>query len=103
MIMTEKIYLCTKAFPTDEQYGITSQMRRAAISVPSNIAEGRHRNSTADYCRFLCMAYASTKELLTQIEISRRLQYLQQNEFKILHSQVHEVSRMLYSLMKSLQ
>lgn len=67
------IYRLTKTFPAEERYGLTSQMRRAAISIPSNIAEGRRRNSENDYQRFLTIAFGSGAELETQLEIAERL------------------------------
>lgn len=67
------IYKLTEEFPKSEIYGLTAQMRRSAISIPSNIAEGRRRGSRKDYRQFLIMAYGSGSELETQIEITKRL------------------------------
>ena len=71
-----EIYRCTREFPKDELYGITSQMRRAAISVPSNIAEGSGRHSRKEFVQFLYRARGSLLELENQVEISRELGYL---------------------------
>jgi four helix bundle protein len=68
-----KIYALTDKFPTEERFGLTSQMRRAAVSIPSNIAEGNFRRSTKDYVQFLKIAFGSGAELETQLEIIKRL------------------------------
>ncbi|MBP9793910.1 MAG: four helix bundle protein, partial [Flavobacterium sp.] len=76
MIFVTKIYNTTKKFPKEEQFGITSQIRRSAISIPSNISEGLGRNSNKDYLRFLNIAIGSLFELQTQLEISKNIEYL---------------------------
>ncbi|WP_203323443.1 four helix bundle protein [Pseudoxanthomonas beigongshangi] len=76
MTLVESIYQITVPFPDSERFGLTMQLRRAAVSVPSNIAEGAARRSTAEYLRFLSMARGSLAEISTQIEIARRLGYL---------------------------
>lgn len=77
MELVTSIYRLTAPFPKSELLGLTSQLRRAAISVPSNIAEGAARRSTAEYLRFLSMARGSLAEISTQIEIARRLGYME--------------------------
>jgi four helix bundle protein len=77
MLLVESIYRITARFPDTERLGLTMQLRRAAVSVPSNIAEGSARRSTPEYLRFLSMARGSLAEISTQIEISRRLGYLE--------------------------
>lgn len=80
MQLTEEVYQITQHFPPSEVYGLTSQMRRAAVSVPSNIAEGAGRESDQEFIRFLIIARGSLSELETQCLIAQRLGYLQQTE-----------------------
>ncbi|MDO8624321.1 MAG: four helix bundle protein [bacterium] len=72
MLLADEIYRLTKSFPASEQYGLTSQMRRAAISIPSNIAEGSRRSTKRDYAHFLRIACGSTAEIETQLELAKR-------------------------------
>lgn len=103
MALVTEIYRLSKSFPKDETYGLVSQMRRCAVSVPSNIAEGSGRNSTNDYIRFLYIAIASLYELQTQIEIALNLQYLSKTDFDKLYESSREIERMLSSLIKKLE
>ena len=80
MSLAEAVYRVTFGFPKPELYGLVSQMRRAAVSVPSNIAEGKGRRSDPDFVRFLLHARGSLLELQTQVLIARRLQYLSEQE-----------------------
>ena len=102
MALVTEIYRHTKSFPKDETYGLISQIRRSAVSIPSNIAEGFGRHATNDYLRFLRISMGSLSELETQIEISRNLGYLDNDEFETLESGCREVERMLSSLIRSL-
>lgn len=101
MQMVEEIYRLTATFPKDEQYGLTSQMRRAAISVPSNIAEGAARNGTKELIHFLGIATGSLAELDTQLELAIRLGYCPAED--ALQTRINEVSALTLALMKSLK
>ena len=98
-----EIYRITKEFPKIEIYGLISQMRRAALSIPSNIAEGYGRKTILEYLRFLYIAYGSVCELETQIMLSGDLGYLNENHLSKLQKEVREVERMLQALRKSLE
>ena len=102
MALVTEIYRHTKSFPKDETYGLISQIRRCAVSIPSNIAEGFGRYATNDYLRFLRISMGSLFELETQIEISRNLGYLNSDEYGTLDSNCRELERMLSSLIRSL-
>ena len=102
MALVTEIYKLSKSFPKDETYGLTSQMRRCAVSIPSNIAEGYGRNSTSDYVRFLRIAAGSLYELQTQIEIAFKLEYLRKTDFDGLYESTREIERMLTSLSRKL-
>jgi four helix bundle protein len=97
------IYRCTQAFPKIETYGLTSQLRRAAVSVPSNIAEGQARRSTGEFKQFLGNARGSLREVETQILIARDLGYLEQNQSETLLGAASEIGRMLNGLLAALE
>ncbi len=92
------LYQETAAFPTHELYGLTNQLRRAAVSVPSNIAEGCGRNSRKEFHQFLSHARGSLLEVETQIEIARNLGYLSEEKFAELMTKTNEIGRMLNGL-----
>jgi len=98
-----EIYKITKRFPNGERYGLTSQIRRAAVSVPSNITEGYGRKTTPEYIRFLYIAYGSNCEMETQILLSGDLGYIDTGKLEILQEGIGEVERMLKALIKSLE
>ena len=102
MDLAEKIYIQTASYPREERNGLTSQMRRAATSIPSNIAEGQGRRSTdEEFIRFLQIALGSLCELETQLELSLRLKLISNLSVTDLRSVLEEVGRLLNGLIKS--
>ena len=101
-LLTIKIYKITTSFPKHELYGITSQIRRASLSVPTNIAEGCGRDSKAEFCRFLQIAAGSASEAEYLIDISYQLKYLQEDTYNDLISDITEIKKMLRSFIKKL-
>lgn len=97
-----KIYEITKLFPRSEIFGLTNQMRRAAVSIPSNISEGYGRRSRADYKRFLSIASGSCYELETQAEISNLLGFINEDIFRQLRVFINEISKMLSAIIAKL-
>jgi len=97
------IYLLTKAFPKEELYTLVSQMRRAAISIPSNIAEGYCRQRKLEYIQFLLIAFASGAELETQLLITKDLGYISEVEFGKVNNLLQEVMKMLNSLINKVK
>jgi four helix bundle protein len=102
MDLVEAVYKATTVLPKEELFGLTSQLRRAAVSVPSNIAEGQGRRSKNDFHRFLAIAHGSLRELETQVLIAGRLAYLQQPEVAQLMSLAAQVGRLITGLSNSL-
>ena len=98
-----EIYKVTKTFPNEEKYGLTSQIRRAAISIPSNIAEGYGRKSSGEYIQFLYIAYGSNCELETQLLLSGDLGYIEKVGLESLLKSVGDIERMLKALIRSLR
>ena len=98
-----EIYKTTKRFPREETYGLTSQIRRSAVSIPSNIAEGYGRKTTLEYVRSLYIAYGSNCELETQMLLSGDLGYMDAAKSKKFQDDIGEVERMLKALIKSLE
>lgn len=102
MDLVEQIYRTTAQYPIEERYGLTSQIRRAAISIPSNVAEGEGRKSTdEEFARFLRIALGSLAELETQLELSERLEFLPTDRGKTLRDSTSEVGRLLNGLIRS--
>jgi four helix bundle protein len=96
------VYNHTRHFPADERFGLTNQMRRAAVSISSNIAEGTSRVSQADFARFIEIAMGSVFEVVSQAFVGRRQDSLNQEGFRALYTAAEEIGRMLSGLRKSL-
>ncbi|MFH1926608.1 MAG: four helix bundle protein [Chloroflexota bacterium] len=103
MDLAVSVYKATKSFPNTEIYGLTSQLRRAAVSISSNIAEGQGRHTTKEFLRFLGIAYGSLQETETQIILATRLGYVQETQEAELLEQCAEVGRLLNGLINALQ
>ena len=97
------IYRLTAEFPKEERYGLTSQMRRAAVSVPSNIVEGCARGSQSDYLRFLYIAFGSLKELNYQLKLSKRLGISGDNDLSLIGFKIDEAEKVLNGLIRSIR
>ena len=93
----------TRKFPKEEMYGLTSQMRRAAVSVPSNIVEGCARESQAEYRRFLGIAFGSLRELNYQLGLSKRLGYSDEHDISNCESKIAEAEKVLGALLRSMR
>ena len=102
MNVVEAMHAASSTFPADGRFGLTSQLRRAAVSIPSNIAEGHARASTRDFLRFLSMAMGSLAEVRTQLLIAERLWFIASVAVEPMLSQIDTVGRLLRGLMKSL-
>ena len=98
MDLTIEIYSLVKCLPREELYGLSDQMRRSAVSIPSNIAEGEGRNSEKDFVRFLAQARGSLWELSTQLDICKRLNYLDENKTSVADGMIIEISKMINAL-----
>jgi four helix bundle protein len=103
MELVTQVYRTTKDFPRDETYGLTSQLRRASVSVPSNIAEGQARFSSKEFHHFLSVARGSLVEVETQILIAENLRYLDSNQREVLINKTSELGRILNGLIASIK
>ena len=101
--MVYRIYEITRGFPREELYGITTQLRKAAVSVPSNMAEGLSRRSKKDKLHFLNVSQSSLSEIDTQFEISRRLRYVDDENFNLIEGVLVEVQMLLSGLIRSIK
>lgn len=97
------VYKVTELFPKEELYGLTAQIRRSAISVPSNIVEGCARDTQADYVRFLYIAFGSLRELHYQLGLSRRLGFIREKDLLFIGPKVTETEKVLNGLIKALR
>jgi len=102
MDMSVSVYEVTSNFPKKEEYGLISQLRRCAVSIPSNIAEGFGRNHTKDFIRFLRISQGSVYECQTQLEISFRVGFMQESVFKDMDKQYETIAKMLSSFIRKL-
>lgn len=102
MDLVDRVYRLTNTFPKHEIYGLAGQLQRAAVSVPSNIAEGHTRSHLKEYLRHLSVAQASLAELETQLEIARRLNYISPADLSQILEQSASLGRQLYALRKAL-
>ena len=102
MQVAEQIYKLVKLLPPEEKYALADQMRRCAVSIPSNIAEGQERNSSADFVRFISIAQGSRAELETQLKLCDRIGYLGKEDIEECMMLLKEVGRMLNSIVKKL-
>ena len=102
-MLAKDVYILTQKFPREELYGLTAQVRRAAISIPSNIAEGSGRNSDKEFSRFLDIAIGSAFEVETQLILSFDLQYILEAEFELICESVTEVQRLIFGFKKTLK
>lgn len=103
MDLTFKIYKLMKTFPMEEKFGLISQIQRAAVSIPSNIAEGWGRGSTKEYIQFLRIARGSVYEMETQIMIANKIDYLNEATMQDILQQTNAIGKMLLSLIRSLE
>jgi four helix bundle protein len=102
MLLVTAVYKLSSLFPNDERYGLTDQMRRAAVSIPSNIAEGHARNSKPDFARFLRISLGSCTELETQIIIAKNLEYVTEEKIELILNQSLVIRKMLTKLISTL-
>ena len=102
MDLVEAVYRITAKLPASEQFGLTSQMRRSAVSIPSNVAEGYGRQATGEYRHHLSFSRGSLLELETQVLLSKRLKYLQPSEADSVISEIEQISKMLATLISRL-
>ncbi|SDQ65729.1 four helix bundle protein [Flagellimonas zhangzhouensis] len=98
--LVEDIYRLTLKFPHDEKYGLTSQIRRSAVSIPSNVAEGAGRNTEGEFKNFLGIASGSSNELFSQLVLSQRLGFVTENDLKPILNQLEEIQKINYTLIK---
>ncbi len=101
MEIAEDVYRITKTFPGEELYGLVSQMRRCAVSIPSNLAEGAARNSIREFINFLYISLGSVSELDTQLELSRRFGYISASDWSSLNQKLQEADRVIIGLIKA--
>jgi four helix bundle protein len=102
MAMAKQIYQLTREFPNEEKFGLVAQMRRAAVSIPSNISEGQARNSSGEFVRFISMAEGSLAELDTQVQLSVDLDFANPSDTAVIFEAISELQRMLNGLRRAI-
>ena len=102
ILLVGSIYKMTNSFPIEEKFGLTNQIKRASISISSNLAEGMTRNTKKDKGRFINISYGSTMEVLNQLIIAKELDYISEENYLSLRSKIEKISNMLNSLKKSI-
>jgi four helix bundle protein len=100
--IVKDVYLLTKKYPKEEMFGLTQQIRRAAVSIPSNIAEGSGRGTTADVAHFLDIANGSACEVETQLYLSLDLEYISQTEFDDVNNKLQDIEKLICNFKKKL-
>jgi len=100
MELVTEVYRVTESFPSHELYGMVQQLRRSAVSIPSNIAEGAARQTRKEFINFLHMAQGSLSELDTQLELAERLGYLKENELEDLNARMERIDKMITGLIR---
>jgi four helix bundle protein len=103
MILVEDVYLITSNFPKSEIFGLSSQIRRSAVSIPANISEGAARNRPKEFIRFIRFSFGSLSELETHVEISYRLKFIDEHTFITLQNKMKKISAQLSGLIRSLE
>lgn len=101
-LLVKEIYLITEKFPEKEKFGLATQLRRSAVSIPSNISEGYRRSTKPDYRHFLSISYGSAAELETQLILANDLKFIKDEEFNYLINLIIEISKMLQSMLNKL-
>lgn len=97
------VYQVTKTFPSDERFGLTSQIRRAGVSIPGNIAEGAARQSNKEFCQFLSIAQGSASELETELLIAKNLGFLSSEDYERVYDEINAIARMIVGLSKAVK
>jgi four helix bundle protein len=100
--LVKDVYQLTQKFPADEKFGLTQQVRRASVSIPSNIAEGSGRGTNKDFVRFIDIANGSALELETQLYLAFDLEYISQSECEVISKKLLDIERLIYNFKKTL-
>ncbi len=103
MELAKMIYDLTEKFPNTEKFSLTNQLQRAAVSIPSNIAEGNARGHTKEYLQFLFQARGSIAEVITQLELARRLEYVDDGDIDVIFAQLDDLYKMINATIKTLK